>query len=78
MTIKVLGSGCASCVRLEENTKQAIKELALAAEVEHVYDMVAITSYGVMSTPALVVDERVVLSGKVPSTQEIKQILGNL
>lgn len=78
MTIKVLGSGCANCVRLEENTKQAAKELELSAEVEHIYDIAAITSYGIMSTPALVVDEKVVLSGRVPNAEEIKEILVKL
>lgn len=78
MIIKVLGSGCANCLRLEENTKQAAKELELSTKVEHIYDIAAITSYGIMSTPALVVDEKVVLSGRVPNAEEIKEMLANL
>ena len=78
MKIKILGSGCANCVRLEENTRQAVKELELSAEIEHIYDMTDIILYGVMSLPSLVVNEKVVLSGKVPSTEEIKIFLNNI
>lgn len=78
MKIKILGSGCTNCVRLEENTRQAVKELELSAEIEHIYDMTDIISYGVMSMPSLVVNEKVVLSGKVPSTEEIKIFLNNI
>ncbi len=78
MKIKILGSGCANCVRLEENTRQAVKELELSAEIEHIYDMTDIILYGVMSLPSLVVNEKVVLSGKVPGTEEIKIFLNNI
>jgi len=78
MKIKVLGSGCVNCMRLEENTLAAVKELGLTVELEHIYDMAEIVSYGIMATPALVVDEKVILAGKVADSAEIKDILNNL
>lgn len=75
MNIKVLGSGCANCKKLEKSTIQALNELGLSAEVDHVYDMGKILSYGVMRTPALVIDEKVVLQGRVPSGKELTDIL---
>ncbi|OFI05932.1 hypothetical protein CLOACE_14070 [Clostridium acetireducens DSM 10703] len=75
MRIKILGSGCANCKKLEENTKKAIEELNIDAEVEKVTDFKDIVSYGVMKTPALVVDENVKIMGRVPSVEEIKKYL---
>lgn len=75
MIIKVLGSGCASCVRLEETARHAVAELGIDATVEKVTDLNDIVSYGVMTTPALVVDEKVRLAGRVPSADEVKRIL---
>ncbi|MDF1542276.1 MAG: thioredoxin family protein [Anaerosomatales bacterium] len=75
MVLKVLGSGCVNCQRLEEATKRAVAELDAEATVEKVTDINDIISYGVMTTPALVVDEKVVLAGRVPSVEEIKKIL---
>lgn len=75
MNIKVLGSGCSNCERLENNTKQAIQELGLDATIEKVTDIKDIMKYGVMSTPALVVDEKVKSMGKVLSPEEIKKYL---
>lgn len=75
MVIKVLGSGCANCVRLEENTRIALKELGLNAEIIKVKEYADIVSYGVMSTPALVVDEKVVSYGKVLAPGTIKLLL---
>lgn len=75
MLIKVLGSGCANCKKLEENTKTAISELGLEATVEKVEDIATIMKYGVMKTPALVVDEKVILSGRVATVNEIKELL---
>lgn len=75
MNIKVLGTGCVNCVRLEANVKTAIAELGMDAEVEMVKDVGDIMSYGVMSTPGLVVDEKVKVAGRVPSAEEIKTIL---
>lgn len=75
MTIKVLGSGCAKCKKLEVNVKKALDKLGMDATVEKVTDYEAIMAYGVMSTPALVVDEAVKFSGRVAKPQEIEAIL---
>jgi len=75
MIIKVLGSGCANCRKLEENTRSALRDLGLSAQVEHVTDYGDIASYGVMKTPALVVDEQVVVSGRVPSPAQLADLL---
>ncbi|MEK6265106.1 MAG: thioredoxin family protein [Clostridium sp.] len=75
MIIKVLGSGCASCKKLEANTKQAVEELGIDATIEKVEDFKKIMAYGVMKTPALVVDEKVKIMGRVPTTEEIKKYL---
>lgn len=76
--IKILGSGCSKCNQLEKATKEALRELAMDTTVEHVTDFAQIAAYGVMSTPALVVDEKVVSYGKVLKTDEIKKILKTL
>lgn len=75
MIIKILGSGCANCKKLEENTKQAIKEMGLDATIEKIEDFKLILGYGVMKTPALVVDEKVKIMGRVASPEEIKKHL---
>jgi small redox-active disulfide protein 2 len=75
MIIKVLGSGCANCKKLEENTKKAVEELGIEATIEKVEDFKKIMAYGVMKTPALVVDEKVKIMGRVPSSEEIKKYL---
>lgn len=75
MTIKILGTGCSNCQRLEANTKQALEELRKEAKIEKVTEIQDIMSYGVMGTPALVVDKKVEVSGRIPSVGEIKEIL---
>ncbi len=75
MDIKILGSGCPNCKKLEERTRQAVKELEVEATIEKVTDYKDIVSFGVMSTPALVVDGKVKLSGRVPTKEEIKKYL---
>lgn len=75
MNIKILGTGCVNCLNLEKVTRAAIGELGVAAEVEKVTDPGEIVSWGVMSTPALVVDDEVVLAGKVPAVAEVKRLL---
>ncbi|WP_139905453.1 thioredoxin family protein [Clostridium thermarum] len=75
MVIKVLGTGCANCKKLEANTRQAVEELGLDAVIEKVTDIKDIMKYGVMKTPALVVDEKVKIMGRVPSAEEIKKYL---
>ena len=73
--VKVLGSGCAKCNQLEAATKEALTQLGMDTAIEHVTDFAEIAKYGVMSTPALVVDGKVVSFGKVLKTDEIVQIL---
>lgn len=75
MEIKVLGSGCAKCNMLEDVTRQAVAKLGLEADVQHVTDMAEIMRYGVMSTPALVVDGQVRLSGRVPKVDDVVALL---
>ena len=75
MNIKVLGPGCANCVRLERHTREALAELGTDAEIEKVTDYGEIMSYGIMSTPGLVVDGTVVVSGRVPNAKAIAELL---
>lgn len=75
LTIKVLGSGCAKCNALEEATKEALKELSMDIKIDHVTDFSQIASYGVMSTPALVVNGKVVSMGKVLKKDDVIKIL---
>ena len=73
--IKILGSGCAKCNQLEQATKEALAELGIQAEIEHVTDFAQIAAYGVMTTPALVVGGKVVAYGKVLKKEEIIPLL---
>jgi small redox-active disulfide protein 2 len=75
MEIKVLGPGCPKCQTLEKNTKDAVAELSIDAQIEKVTDINEIANYGVFMTPGLVVDGEVKLVGKVASKNEIKKIL---
>jgi len=75
MVIKVLGSGCANCKKLEANVREALKQLGIDATIEKVEDFKDIMAYGVMRTPALVVDEQVKVMGRVPSIEGIKKYL---
>lgn len=75
MIIKILGTGCSKCKKLEENVKEAVRELGIEATVEKVLEIKDIMAYGVMSTPALVVDEQVKFMGRVPSVEDIKKYL---
>ena len=75
MIIKVLGSGCANCVNLEKAARQAIADLGIDATIEKVTDYPTILGYGVMSTPGLVVDEKVVLAGRVPTAAQLRELL---
>lgn len=75
MNIKILGSGCKSCKALYEETKKAVSEGNLSADVEYITDMEKVMSYGVMSMPALVVDEKVVSTGKVLKSKDIQNLL---
>ena len=75
MIIKVLGSGCASCQKLEALAKKAVDELGIDAEIVKVTDIADIMGCGVMSTPALVVDEELKVAGRVPSYADVVTIL---
>ena len=75
MVIKVLGTGCPSRMKLEANVRTAISEAGIEASVEKVEDLQKIMEYGVMSTPALVINEKVVAKGKVLSVKDIKKLL---
>ncbi len=74
-SVKVLGSGCAKCNQLEAATKQALEQLGMDPTIDHVTDFSQIAAYGVMSTPALVVDGKVVSYGKVLKTEEVVKLL---
>jgi len=75
MKIEILGTGCQKCGKLMDATKKAVAELNIEAEFVKVEDIKVIMSYGVMTTPALVVDGVVKVSGKIPSVEEIKVLL---
>jgi small redox-active disulfide protein 2 len=78
MNIKILGSGCANCVNLEKVTREAAASLGIDATFEKVTDYADIASYDIMRTPGLVVDETVVLSGRVPTVNQVKELLAPL
>ena len=75
MKIQILGTGCAKCDKLYKTVQQAVEELGVTAEVEKVTELAQIMAMGVMTTPALAIDGLVKLTGKVPSADEIKQLL---
>jgi small redox-active disulfide protein 2 len=75
MEIKVLGTGCPRCKTLEKTTRDVVAEMGIDATIEKEEDIVKIMGYGIMHTPALVVNGKVVLSGRVPSATEIKEVL---
>ncbi|MGL5249008.1 MAG: thioredoxin family protein [Brooklawnia sp.] len=76
-SIKILGPGCANCVNLEKQARQAVEQLGLDATIEKVTDYTEIAGYGIMRTPGLVVDEQVLVSGRVPKAAEIAQLLSS-
>ena len=75
MEIKILGTGCNKCEKMEENTRIAIKELGIEASIVKVEDLVQIMRYGVMSTPGFVIDDKVKSVGKVLKVAQIKKLL---
>ena len=75
MEIKILGTGCSKCKTLEEITRKVVKDNGIDAKVTKVEDIVEIMKYNIMTTPALVIDGKVVVKGRVPSEEEIKQLL---
>ncbi len=74
-TIKILGIGCPKCQALERVTREAVKELALDAQISKVEDIVDIMKYNILRTPGLVMDGKVILSGHVPSLNEVKNLI---
>lgn len=75
MKLEILGTGCPKCIKLEELTRKAASELGVEADITKVKDIKAIMNYGVMITPALVVDGEVKVAGKIPSLEEIKKMI---
>ena len=75
MEIKILGTGCAKCKTLENLTREVISKNGIDATITKVEDIMEIMKYNIMSTPALVIDGKVVLKGRIPSSEEIKQLL---
>lgn len=75
MTIKVLGSGCANCKTLERRAQEALQQLNIPGTVEKVQEFAKIASYGIMRTPGLVIDEKVISSGSVPTVEALKTII---
>ncbi len=77
MMIKVLGSGCANCHKVEQLARQAVAQLAIEAQVQLVTDMKEIMRYGVMSTPGVVINDKVVSAGRVPSLSQMTTLVTN-
>ncbi len=75
MTIKILGSGCANCEKVESLAKQAVSELGIQATFEKVKDIEKILDYGIARTPGLVIDEVVKSSGRIPTVEQIKTFI---
>mgnify|MGYP001362504182 CR=1 FL=1 len=74
--IQILGTGCAKCNKLAENAKQAAEALGLDYDIEKITDLNQIMGFGVMTTPGLVVDGKVLVTGKVPSVTELEVMMG--
>jgi small redox-active disulfide protein 2 len=77
MKIEILGMGCATCNKLEDTVRLAIREMGIDAQIDHVKDIKKIMAYGVMTAPALVIDGKVKVAGKLPSLAEMKQLIGS-
>ncbi|MBN2612381.1 MAG: TM0996/MTH895 family glutaredoxin-like protein [Bacteroidales bacterium] len=75
MEIKVLGTGCPKCKALEKETRDAVAEMRVEANITKEEDIMKILGYGIMHTPGLVINEKVVISGRVPSKVEIKNLI---
>ena len=78
MKIQVAGPGCPRCQETEKNIREACSQLNLAADISHVFDMKEFVKLGVIFTPAVIVDEKMVVSGKLPSVEELKKIFSKI
>lgn len=78
MKIQVAGPGCPRCLATEKNVRQACAELNLSADISHVFDVKEFAKLGVMMTPAVIVDGEVVVSGKIPTVEELKKIFSKI
>jgi small redox-active disulfide protein 2 len=78
MKVEILGTGCTKCDKLEEMVKIAVQESGINADIIHIKDMKKIVAYGVLATPALVIDGQVKTSGKIPPLEEIKKMIYGL
>jgi small redox-active disulfide protein 2 len=76
MKIEILGTGCAKCHKLEEVVRSSTREMGIQADISKVEDIKKIMAYGVMMTPALVIDGQVKIAGKIPGLDELKKLLG--
>ena len=77
MNIKILGTGCAKCNQLEKLTKEVLTEMGVKAEIDHVKDLNKIMEYPILTTPGLVINEELVVSGKVPDKSKLSQLVVN-
>ena len=75
MKIKILGSGCSNCDKLQKNTEKALSELGIEVTIEKIKDLKEIMALGVMKTPALVLDDKILLSGRVAKSKEIAKLI---
>lgn len=75
MKLKILGTGCTKCHQLRDNTRRAVKELGIEADIEEIKDINRILDYPILTTPGLVIDGEVVVSGRVAESTEIKELL---
>jgi len=75
MKIQVAGPGCPRCQETEKNVREACSQLNLAADISHVFDMKEFIKLGVLFTPAVIVDGKIVVSGKLPTVEELKKLL---
>jgi len=75
MKIEILGTGCPKCKKMYENAKKAIKEIGIDAELVKIYDSIEIAKRGILETPALAIDGEIKIAGRVPSLEEIRELL---
>lgn len=78
MKIQVAGPGCPRCIETEKNVREACAQLNLGADISHVFDMMEIARLGVIMTPAVIVDGKIVVSGKLPAVEELKKLLSGI